>query len=74
MDGPSHYTMAEFLMEEAQIKLNEGDPDGRAAFLITSSQIHATLAAAAAAALGPSSAEDHAWREMWRSLTFRDRC
>ena len=50
-------------MGEAQDKLNAGEP-GRAAFLIASSQVHATLAATAAAALGPSGTEDHAWKRV----------
>ena len=70
MDGPTHYTMAEFLIEEAQSQLRAGDPDGqdgqddRAASLIAIGQIHATLAVAAAAALGPSGADDRAWRDV----------
>ncbi len=64
MDGPTHYSMAEAVMEQARDALHEGDPDGRVASLMAFSQVHATLAAAAAAALGPSGADDRAWRDV----------
>ena len=61
MNGPSHYTMAEALIEEAQDILHARDTDGRAAPLIAIGQVHATLALAAATALGTSAAEARAW-------------
>jgi hypothetical protein len=62
MNGPSHYTMAEALIEEAQDILLARDTDGRAAPLIAIGQVHATLALAAATALGTSAAaEARAW-------------
>ena len=67
MDGPTHYTVAEYLIEEAQSRFRAGDPDDpddHAASLIAIGQIHATLAVAAAAALGPSGADDRAWRDV----------
>ena len=64
MDGPTHYSMAEHVMEQARDALNEGAPDGRVAALIALSQVHATLAAAAAAALGQSGADGRAWRDV----------
>ena len=61
MDGPTHYTMAEALIAEAVDDLRKGDPDGRVAFLIAIGQVHATLAAAAATALGASVTEASDW-------------
>lgn len=53
MDGPSHYSMAEEAMRRAQEALENKD-HVLVASLIAFSQVHATLAAAAAVALGAS--------------------
>jgi hypothetical protein len=39
MDGPSHYAKAEDLAGEAEMILNQGDPDGLAAPLTALAQL-----------------------------------
>jgi hypothetical protein len=64
MTGPTHYSMAEFRIGEAQDAFRQGDPDGRAASHIAMGQLHATLALTAATALGTSGTETRAWTEV----------
>jgi hypothetical protein len=63
MDGPTHYSMAEKVMVDAQEALDKKD-HVLVASLIAFSQVHATLAAAAAAALGPSGTDHQVWRDI----------
>jgi hypothetical protein len=71
MTGPEHYTEAEKLITVAREQSNPNDlgiytyddtlPDvGK---LLADAQVHATLAAAAASALGASHAESRAWAD-----------
>jgi hypothetical protein len=61
MDGPEHYRLSEEIANEAAGKLNrEGSDTSMVAALIALAQVHATLAAAAAAAGGSTG-----WREVF---------
>jgi hypothetical protein len=66
--GPEHYREAERLITVAR-KADRDDLYGQytetqAAIILADAQVHATLAAAAAGALGTSSAEGRAWAEV----------
>jgi hypothetical protein len=61
MTGPAHYREAERLLKESTTSDDEGG--WRAARWVQLAQVHATLAAAAAAALGSSHAESRAWAD-----------
>lgn len=52
MNGPSHYVKGEELAEHAEDLIKQGDPDGLAPVWAALAHVHATLAEAAAAALG----------------------
>lgn len=54
MNGPSHYVKGEELAEHAEDLIKQGDPDGLAPVWAALAHVHATLAEAAAAALGTS--------------------
>ena len=65
MSGPEHYAEAERLL-----KLVRDESDGRDTYdsvwvpVITLAHVHATLAVAAAAALGTSHTEGRAWSDV----------
>ena len=62
MTGPQHYRMAEELIANAA---NLDFPSDEYAQTLAESQVHATLALAAAAGVGrPSLAEGEAWQEV----------
>ena len=61
MTGPENYRRAEQLFGEASTFIREGKP-GAAAYAAIA-QVHATLALAAATALGGVGLESAAWRE-----------
>lgn len=52
MNGPGHYRKAEQLAAEAEKLLGQGDGQSTAAAWAAAAQVHATLALAAATALG----------------------
>jgi hypothetical protein len=52
VNGPSHYVKGEELAEHAEDLIKQGDPDGLAPVWAALAHVHATLAEAAAAALG----------------------
>jgi len=56
MTGPEHYRAAEILLAEA-----ESQPGQAAAHSIVAAQVHATLAVAAATALGTARDDALAW-------------
>jgi hypothetical protein len=61
MTGPGHYRRAEELTEKAHKYLGQGDGQESAAVWAAVAQIHATLALAAANAVGTTAAEGRAW-------------
>ena len=63
MNGPGHFARAAELMTQADQAILEADPP-RGAVLAAIAQTHATLALAAATALGTSPAEARAWAEV----------
>ena len=62
--GPEHYRRAENLAEEAYNQF--GDDQEFAAGLAAVAQIHATLALAAATALGGAGTDEREWRAVAR--------
>ena len=64
MTGPDHYRKAEELAAKAHEYLGQGDGQASAAIWTAVAQIHATLALAAATALGTSAADGRAWAEV----------
>lgn len=60
MTGPDHYRKAEELAHKAHEYLGQGGGQESTAVC----QIHATLALAAATALGTTAAEGHAWADV----------
>jgi hypothetical protein len=63
MTGPDHYRKAEELAAKARGYLGQGEGQESAALWAAVAQIHATLALAAATALGATAAEGRAWAE-----------
>jgi hypothetical protein len=63
MTGPDHFRKAEELTEKAHEYLGQGDGQENAALWAAVAQIHATLALAAATALG-TAAEGRAWADV----------
>jgi hypothetical protein len=62
MTGPDHYHKAEDLTAKANEYLGQGEGQGSAAVWAAVAQVHATLALAAATALGTATvAEPQAW-------------
>ena len=55
MTGPEHFLRAEQLAEEAHNHLGQGDEQATAAVWAAVAQVHATLALAAATAVGTKS-------------------
>ena len=64
MTGPDHYRKAEELTAKAHEYLGHGDGQDSAAVWAAVAQIHATLALAAATALGTTAAEGRAWADV----------
>jgi predicted trehalose synthase len=64
MTGPDHYRKAEELTAHAHDYLGQGDGQDSAAVWAAVAQIHATLALAAASALGTAAAEGRAWADV----------
>lgn len=64
MTGPDHYRKAEELTEKAHEYLGQGDGQESAAVWAAVAQIRATLALAAATALGTAAAEGRVWADV----------
>ena len=64
MTGPDHYRKAEELAAKAHEYLGQGEGQHSAAVWADVAQIHATLALAAATALGTTAAEGRAWADV----------
>lgn len=74
MTGPEHYRRAEEMAAGLSVDWDYDDPEDRAtvALILAEAQVHATLALAAAVAMGTGRADDHgmmaeddsAWREV----------
>ena len=64
MTGPDHYRKAEELAAKAPEYLGQGEGQHSAAVWADVAQIHATLALAAATALGTRAADGLAWAEV----------
>jgi hypothetical protein len=71
VNGPSHYVKGEELAEHAEDLIKQGDPDGLAPVWAALAHVHATLAEAAAAALGTSHLDALTWAEVART-TYSD--
>ena len=63
MTGPDHYRKAEELTATAHDYLGQGDGQSAAVWAAVA-QLHATLALAAATALGTTAADGRAWTEV----------
>jgi hypothetical protein len=67
MTGPEHYREAERLIgmarESHHADLYGHESDSQSALILADAQVHATLASAAATALGTARAETMAWAE-----------
>ena len=63
MTGPDHYRQAEELTAKAHDYLGQGEGQSAAVWAAVA-QIHATLALAAATALGTTAANGRAWTEV----------
>ena len=70
MTGPDHYCKAEELTQKAHEYLGQGDGQESAAVWAAVAQIHATLALAAATALGMATAEGRAWAFIARPAEY----
>jgi hypothetical protein len=64
MTGPDHYRKAEELAAKADDYLGQGEGQESAAVRAAVAQIHATLALAAATALGTRAADGRAWADV----------
>lgn len=64
MTGPDHYRKAEELTAKAHDHLGQGEGQDSAAVWAAVAQIHATLALAAATALGLRAGDGRAWAEV----------
>ncbi len=64
MTSPDHHRKAEELTQKAHEYLGQGDGQESAAVWTAVVQIHATLALAAATALGTTAAEGRAWADV----------
>jgi len=67
VNGPSHYVKGEELAEHAEDLIKQGDPDGLAPVWAALAHVHATLAEAAAAALGTSHLDALKWADVART-------
>jgi len=63
MTGPDHYRKAEELAAKAHEYLGQGEGQHSVAVWADVAQIHATLALAAATALGTRAADGRAWAD-----------
>jgi len=63
MTGPEHYRRAEELAAKADEYLGQGEGQASAAVWAAVAQIHATLAVAAATALGTRAPDGRDWSE-----------
>jgi len=63
MTGPDHYRKAEELATKADDYLGQGEGQHSAAVWAAVAQVHATLALAAATALGTTAADGRAWAD-----------
>ena len=73
MNGPSHYVKGEEPAERAESLIEPGDLHGLAPVWVALAQVHATLAEAAAAALGTSHVEALGWADVARTrYTYLD--
>jgi len=63
MTGPDHYRKAEELAAKAHEYLGQGEGQDSAAVWAAVAQIHATLALAAATALGKRESDNRAWAD-----------
>jgi hypothetical protein len=61
MTGPGHYREAERLTDHVQGLIESGDTSGLAPLSASLAQVHATLANAAAAAIGSGGSEEWYW-------------
>jgi hypothetical protein len=64
MTGPDHYRKAEELAAKAHEYLGQGDGQHSAAVWAAVAQIHASLALAAATALGTRAADSRTWADV----------
>jgi hypothetical protein len=64
MTGPDHYRKAEELAAKAHEYLGQGEGQQSAAVWAAVAQIHASLALAAATALGTRAADSRAWADV----------
>jgi hypothetical protein len=64
MTGPDHYRKAEELAAKAGEYLGQGEGQDSAAVRAAVAQIHATLALAAATAVGANAADGRAWADV----------
>jgi hypothetical protein len=64
MTGPDHYRKAEELAAKADGYLGRGEGQESALVWAAVAQIHATLALAAATALGTTTADGRAWADV----------
>jgi hypothetical protein len=64
MTGPDHYRKAEELAAKAHEYLGQGEGQHSAAVWAAVAQIHASLALAAATALGTRAADSRAWADV----------
>jgi hypothetical protein len=62
--GPEHFREAETAAQHAEGLVNAGDPEGLAPVWAAIGQVHATLALAAATAVGASGADSRAWADV----------
>ena len=67
MNGSGHYVKGEELTAHAEDLIKQGDPDGLAPVWAALAHVHATLAAAAAAALGTSHLDALKWADVART-------
>jgi hypothetical protein len=64
MTGPDHFREAEKLAAKAHEYLGQGDGQDSATVWAAAAQVHATLALAAATALGHARADEIAWADV----------
>ncbi len=64
MTGPEHFREAETAAQRAEGLVTAGDPEGLAPVWAALGQVHATLALAAATAVGTSGTESRAWADV----------
>jgi hypothetical protein len=63
MTGPEHFRRAEELAEQARKLLGQGDGQATAVTWAAVAQVHATLALAAATAIGAQGPDSAAWAD-----------